>query len=143
MDCPDVSSATGNRIIDDKLQRSIQKIKLNGTQFTLQHAVTGQRGSRATPLLFFFPRRYSEGRWITSRPERFTPGKESQYPYCRKLDGPRSGLDLYENSRPPPGFNPWNAQPAASRNADCVITTHQRKAKFTEQTNTICSLVTQ
>jgi len=52
MDCPDVSSATGNRITNDNLQRSIQKIKLNGTQFTLQQAVSGQRGSRGIALLF-------------------------------------------------------------------------------------------
>jgi len=56
---------------------------------------------------------------------------------------PSTGLDVRGKSRPPPGFNPRTAQPAASRYADCTIPAHQRKAQFTENKSTSCSLATQ
>jgi len=34
------------------------------------------------------------------RPGHFTPGKETQYPLYRKLDGPQDGLDGCGKSRP-------------------------------------------
>jgi hypothetical protein len=51
-------------------------------------------------------------RWVVSATPR---------PLCprERLDtdwvGPRVGLDGYGKSRPPPGFDPWNFQPVASR----------------------------
>jgi hypothetical protein len=33
------------------------------------------------------------GGWLTPRPGRFTPRKETRYPLCRSMGGPKSRLD--------------------------------------------------
>jgi hypothetical protein len=68
--------------------------------FTLEQATKAQRGSRGITLLFLSAQ--DEGGWSTPRPGRFTPGKETRYPFYRRLVGPRAGLDGCGKSRPPP-----------------------------------------
>jgi hypothetical protein len=45
-----------------------------------------------------------EGGWITPRPGRFTPGKETRYPLYRKLGGPRSRCGQVRRISPQPAF---------------------------------------
>jgi hypothetical protein len=42
--------------------------------------------------------------WLTPRPGRFTHGKETRYHCTASWVGPRTGLDRYGKSRPPPRF---------------------------------------
>jgi hypothetical protein len=63
------------------------------------------------------------GEWSASRPCRFTPGKEPQYPFYRRLGGPRAGLDDMEklNFFTLPGLElppPLVVQAVASRYTD-------------------------
>jgi hypothetical protein len=52
------------------------------------HTVTKYRRSRIIdPLIVNLSSRWTE--WSTSRPGRFTPGKEPRYPLDRRLGGPR------------------------------------------------------
>jgi hypothetical protein len=56
-------------------------------KFSLEQATKAQRGSIGIALLFF----YLGARWgwvVNSTPRLFTPGKETQYPLYRRLDGP-------------------------------------------------------
>ena len=55
------------------------------------------------------------------RRSRFTPGKETRYPSCRRLDGPQGRSGEMRKISPPPGFDPRNIQPVASRCADYAI----------------------
>jgi len=41
--------------------------------------------------------------------------------------GLRPGLDEYEISRPPPGFDPWAVHPLAIRYTDCAVPVRLRK----------------
>jgi len=55
--------------------------------------------------------------WLTSLPDRFTPGKEPWYPLNRRLGGPqrRSGrVWRWENILRPPGIKPRIIKPAGS-----------------------------
>jgi hypothetical protein len=56
-------------------------------------------------------------------PGRFTPGKETRYPFYMRLGGaPGAGLDGYGKSRlPTPGFDPRIVQSVASRYTERVI----------------------
>jgi hypothetical protein len=68
-------------------------------KYALEQAMKAQRGSRGTAQLFNFGARW-EG-WSTPRPGRFTPGKETQYPLCRRLGGPpTAALEGCGKSRP-------------------------------------------
>jgi hypothetical protein len=49
------------------------------------------------------------------RPGRFTPGKETRYPFCRRLGGLHSRSGRVRNTSSPPGFDPRTVQPVASR----------------------------
>jgi hypothetical protein len=44
--------------------------------------------------------------------------------------GPRVGLDVCKNSRPPPGFDPRTAQPLTSRYTDYAIPAHGSQVAF-------------
>jgi hypothetical protein len=58
------------------------------------------------------------GGWSTTRPGRFTPGKETRYPMYRKLGGPQGRSGRLRKISPPPGFDPRTVKPVASRYTD-------------------------
>ena len=55
------------------------------------------------------------GGWSTSSPSRFTPGKETRYPLCRRLGGPLSRSGRVRKISPRTGFDPRTVQPVESR----------------------------
>ena len=65
------------------------------------------------------------GGWLTPRPGRFTPGKETRYPSHRILRGPQRQSGRVGKILPPLGFDPRTVQPVASRFADRAIPAHQ------------------
>jgi hypothetical protein len=58
------------------------------------------------------------GGWLTPSPARFTPGRETHLPICRRLDGPRGRCGLMRRISPPPGLGFRTFQPVASRYID-------------------------
>jgi hypothetical protein len=84
------------------------------------------RGSRGIGLavLFLYPRRELGGGWETPRPDHFTPGKETHYPLYRRLGGYHGRSRWVRKISPTPGFEPWIAQPVASRYTDYAIPVH-------------------
>jgi hypothetical protein len=61
---------------------------------------------------------------LTSRPGRFTLGKEIRYPLYRMLGGPHSRSGRAQNTTLTPEFYPWTVQPVASCYTDCGIQAH-------------------
>ena len=61
------------------------------------------------------------------RPGRFTPQERPGIHSIGAWVDPGAGLDGYEKSRPPPGFDPRTVQPVASRYTDWAITAHDKK----------------
>jgi hypothetical protein len=55
------------------------------------------------------------------RPGRFTPGKETRYPFYRRLGGPQSRSGRVRKISPQLGFDPRTVQPVASRYTDGAI----------------------
>jgi hypothetical protein len=64
------------------------------------------------------------GGWLTPRPGRFTPGKETWYPFYRRLGGPQCRFGRARKISPPPGFDLRTVQPIASRHTDCAVPAH-------------------
>jgi hypothetical protein len=55
--------------------------------------------------------------WVNNAtPGSFTAGKETRYPFYRKLGGPQGRSRQVRKVSPPPGFNPRTVQPIRSRN---------------------------
>ena len=44
--------------------------------------------------------------WLTLRPRRFIPGKETQYPFYERLGGPQRSSGRVRKILPLPGFDP-------------------------------------
>jgi hypothetical protein len=57
---------------------------LKKVKFTLEQAMKAQRGSRDVTTLSLTSA-LNRGGWSTPRPGRFTPGKETQYSFYRRL----------------------------------------------------------
>jgi hypothetical protein len=53
-------------------------------------------------------------------PAALSPGK-TRYPLYRRLGGPQGRSGRVRKISPPPGFDPRNFQPLASRYTDCAI----------------------
>jgi hypothetical protein len=51
--------------------------------------------------------------WSTPRPGRFTPGKETRYPFYRWLGRPQGRSGRVRKISPPPGFDPLTVQRVA------------------------------
>ena len=64
------------------------------------------------------------GWWSTTRPDRFTPGKETRYPSYRRLGGHQGQSGWVWKILPQPGFDPRTVQPVASRYTDWAIPAH-------------------
>jgi hypothetical protein len=64
------------------------------------------------------------GGWSTPRPGRFTPGKETRYPFYRRLGGPQARSGRVRKISPLLGFDPRIVQPIASRCTDYGISAH-------------------
>jgi hypothetical protein len=64
------------------------------------------------------------GGWSTSRPGRFTPGRETRYSLYRRLGRPQGRSGWLRKISPPPGFDPRTVQPVASRYTDWAIAAH-------------------
>jgi len=54
-----------------------------------------------------------EGGWLTARPGRFTPGKETRHPFYRKLGGPQGRSEKVHKISLPLGFDPRTVQAVA------------------------------
>ena len=54
------------------------------------------------------------GGWLTPRPGRFTPRKETRYLLYRRLGGPQDRCRQTRNISPPPEFDPRTVHPVAS-----------------------------
>jgi hypothetical protein len=61
--------------------------------------------------------------WLTPRPDRFTPGKESGYPSYRRLGGPQGRSGRVRDISLPPGFDSQSAQHVMGRYTNYAITT--------------------
>jgi hypothetical protein len=61
------------------------------------------------------------GAWLTPCPCRFTPGKETQYPLCRRLDGHQGQSGWVWKTSPPLGFDPPTVKLIASCYTDSTI----------------------
>jgi hypothetical protein len=60
------------------------------------------------------------GGWSAPHPGRFTPGK-TQYPLCRRKDGPRGWSVRAWKISPPPGFDPRTVQSLVNRCTDRAV----------------------
>jgi len=61
---------------------------------------------------------------INATPRRLSPGKETRYPFYRRLGGPQVRCGWVRKISPPPGFDPWTAQPVTSRYTDWATPAH-------------------
>jgi hypothetical protein len=93
-------------------------MKEDKVKFSLEQTVKVQRGNRDTALLFSLILALDEGAWFTPRPGRFTPGKETQYPLCRRLGRPQGPSGQEWKISPTPEFDPRTVQQVASRYTD-------------------------
>ena len=66
------------------------------------------------------------GEWLTPRPGRFTPGKETRYPLYRRLGGPQSLSGRVRKFSLVPGFDPRTVQPVTSRYTDWATSAHSQ-----------------
>jgi hypothetical protein len=64
------------------------------------------------------------GGLLTSRPGRFTVGKQTRYPLYRRSGGPQGRSERVRKISPSLGFDPRSVQPIASRYTDWAIPTH-------------------
>jgi len=61
---------------------------------------------------------------INARPWPLYLGKETWYPLYRRLGGPQGRSGRVRKAYPPPGFDPRNVQPVASRYTHWAIPAH-------------------
>ena len=92
-----------------------------------------QTGSRGMAHTLSLTSALDGGGWLTPRPGRFTPGKETQYPSCRRLGGSQGLSAWVRKISPRPALDPRTVQPVASRYTDWPITA--RKESREESSN--------
>ena len=66
------------------------------------------------------------GEGSASRPGRSCPTGKSRYPLYRRLGGTQGRSGQVRKISPPPGFDLWTVQPAASRYTDWAIPAHKQ-----------------
>jgi hypothetical protein len=96
------------------------KVKVK-VKFSLERAMKAQRGSRGITLTLSLTLALDEGGWSTTRPGRFTPGKETRCSLYRRLNGPQGRSGQLRKISPPPGFDPRTVQRVVSRYTDYAI----------------------
>ena len=74
-----------------------------------------QVGSGGIVLLIVLTSVLYGGGWLTPRPGRFTPWKETRYLLYRRLGGPQGRSGRVQKISPLPGFDRWTVQPIVSR----------------------------
>jgi hypothetical protein len=117
-----------------QLRRSeiwVEKVKL-----ALEQAMKTQTGSRGSSTLSLTSA-LNGGGWLTPRPGRVTPGKETRYPLHRSLCEPQDRCGRVGIISPLPGFDTPIVQPAASHYTEWAIPTHNRIRVWS-----ICTLMT-
>ena len=87
--------------------------KLIKVKFALQQAMKTQRRTDLWLYSFFNLGARRVG-WLTPRPGRFTPGKDTQYPLYRTLGGPQGRSRRLRTISPLSGFHPRTLEPVAS-----------------------------
>jgi hypothetical protein len=60
-----------------------------GNKFHLVTCHEGTKGQLRHSSTLSFTSGVGGGGWLMSRPGRFTPGKETRYPLCKRLGGPQ------------------------------------------------------
>ena len=70
-------------------------------KFTQEQAMKTQKGSIGIALLFITSA-LDGGGWSAPRPSRFTPGKETRYPWYRRLCRPQDLFGRVRKISPPP-----------------------------------------
>jgi len=102
----------------DAGKREVKNVKCTLVQaLRLCAGRTAYRGSRGIALLLFdHGTRRGEG--SASRPGRSLPPGKTQYPLYSRLGGPQGRSGQVRKVSPPPGFDPRNVQPVASRYTD-------------------------
>ena len=101
-----VSSLTAQKMKDQELEIQLEHIEGTGHPRTFHEGPEGKyRYSSTLSLILSL---YVGGR-STPRPGSFTHGKESRYPFYRRLSGRRTRLDWCGKSRPH-----WNSIPGLS-----------------------------
>ena len=83
------------------------------------------------------------GEWLTPRPDRFTPGKETRYLFYMRLGGPQGWSERVRNISSPPGFNRRTVQPVASRYTDWAIPAHREQTELPRNQNSVLYKVVQ
>ena len=84
------------------------------------HPTTGDKSSEEAivQLYFFFNLGAGRGGWLTPRPGRFAPGKQTRYPLYRRLGGLLGRSGRVRKISHPPGVDSRTVQPVASRYTD-------------------------
>ena len=83
-----------------------------------------QRGSRVVALVFFLTSALGAvGDW-RHVPAILPPGKETQYPLYRRLDGPQGRSGRVRKISAPPGLDSQAVQSVAIRYTDWAVAAH-------------------
>ena len=93
----------------------VSKINL---KFALEQAIKVHRGSKRYSSTLSLTSALDGGGWLTPRPGRFTPGKDTRYPLYRRMGGPQGRSGRVRKTSPSQGFEPQTVQPIASRYTD-------------------------
>ena len=75
----------------------VRHVKVN---FAQEQPVKSKRGSRGNSSTFSLTLALDKGGCVTSRPYLLPPGKETRYPFYRRLRGSQAGLDGCGKSSP-------------------------------------------
>jgi len=86
----------------------------------------GTAGEERYSSILFLTSALDENGWSAPRPDRFTFGKETRYPLCRRLSGPQGRCRRARKTSPPPqtGIRSWTVQPVGNRYADYTVPDH-------------------
>jgi hypothetical protein len=70
-------------------------------------------------------------------PATLPPGK-TRYPLYKRLGGPQGRSERVRKISPPPGFDPRNIQPVASRYTDWTVPAHDAISSFVFAVHIFC-----
>ena len=89
---------------------------LDKVTFALEQAIKAQKGNKVVAVSLTSA--LDGDGWLTPRPGRYNPGKESRYPFYRRLGGHQCRCGQIRQNSPTPEFDPRTVQPVASRYID-------------------------